>query len=36
LLTGGVGLWRNVDARVGGGYGLEGRTAFVGVDVAME
>jgi hypothetical protein len=33
VITGGVKLWRNVDGRVGGGYGLEGTTAFTEVSV---
>jgi len=36
VLTGGVKLWRNVDARVAGGYGFEGATAFVGVSIAIQ
>lgn len=36
VLTGGVTLWRNVDARVGGGYGLEGAVALVGVGIGIE
>ena len=35
VVAGGVNLWRNVDARAGGGYGLEGATAFVGVSIAI-
>jgi hypothetical protein len=36
LWAGGVNHWRNVDARVGGGNGVEGKMAFVGVGVAIE
>jgi hypothetical protein len=36
LITGGVEIWRNVDGRVGGGFGTAGATAFAGVDIAIE
>ena len=34
--TGSVGLWRNVDARAGGGYGTSGATGFAGVTIGIE
>lgn len=33
---GAVPVWRNVDARVGGGYGTDGAVAFVGVSIGIE
>jgi hypothetical protein len=35
VITGGIELWRNLDARTAGGYGLKGSTAFIGVGLAI-
>jgi len=36
LWTASVGMWRNIDARAGGGFGTGGATGFVGVSIGIE
>lgn len=36
VMTASYGLWRNVDVRVGGGYGTAGGMGFAGVSIGIE